>query len=230
MLPRKTLIEASGIVAFLVIATLVIAWSGADLLVASWFYTPAGWSIGKEFPWIQLYYIDRWPAVLLALGGLVAAWRGWRDATRKRWIRPGLFLVVALIIGPGVLVNMVFKDHWGRPRPREIVQFGGPRVFQQPWEKGKAREGRSFPSGHGSAAFYLFAPFFIYRHNRPSVALRWLAGGICFGLLMSVARIAQGGHFLSDNLWAFGMVYLTGLLLAAVMGLDRSGQVNPAVR
>ena len=31
---------------------------------------------------------------------------------------------------------------------------------------------------------------------------------------------AWGGHFLSDNLWSFGMVYLTGLLLSVIMRLD----------
>ena len=67
----------------------------------------------------------------------------------------------------------------------------------------------------------MFAPFFIYRRRRPLLARNWLISGICFGILMSIARIAQGGHFLSDNLWAFGMVYLTGLLLSAAMGLDR---------
>ena len=45
---------------------------------------------------------------------------------------------------------------------------------------------------------------------------------------MSIARIAQGGHFLSDNIWAFGMIYLTGLLLSAVIALDRE-EATPEV-
>ena len=24
-------------------------------------------------------------------------------------------------LGPGLVVNVLFKDHWGRPRPREVV-------------------------------------------------------------------------------------------------------------
>lgn len=56
----------------------------------------------------------------------------------------------------------------------------------------------------------------------------WLAGGIIFGIQMSIARIVQGGRFLSDTLWAFGMVYLTGFLLSVLMGLDRR-EFNPTV-
>jgi membrane-associated PAP2 superfamily phosphatase len=34
---------------------------------------------------------------------------------------------------------------------------------------------------------------------------------------MSYARIAQGGHFLSDVIWAWGMVHLTALVLSALL-------------
>jgi membrane-associated PAP2 superfamily phosphatase len=47
-----------------------------------------------------------------------------------------------------------------------------------------------------------------------------LAGGLSYGLLMGVARMAQGGHFPSDVLWAGGMVYLVGLTLSRLMQLD----------
>jgi membrane-associated PAP2 superfamily phosphatase len=124
------------------------------------------------------------------------------------------------------MVNVVFKDHWGRPRPREIVQFGGQKQFLQPWQKGEDGKGRSFPSGHASAAFYMTAPFFIYRRTNKQLARIWLAGGLTFGLLMSIARITQGGHFLSDNLWAWGMVHLTALALCYILGLDRAVYVS----
>jgi hypothetical protein len=37
----------------------------------------------------------------------------------------GLFILLSVILGPGLLVNLVFKDHWGRPRPRQVVALGG---------------------------------------------------------------------------------------------------------
>ncbi|MDU0457467.1 MAG: phosphatase PAP2 family protein [Geobacteraceae bacterium] len=219
--------EAALVVAFLVMTTWAIAYSGADLALSSGFYIGGGWPVGELFPWKALYRLDRIPAVVLAACGLCAASLSCRFPALKNWRKAGVFLTLFLVLGPGLLVNSVFKSGWGRPRPREIVQFDGKKQFLQPWQKGISGQGRSFPSGHASAAFYLIAPYFIYRRRRPLLARGWLTGGIVFGILMSIARIAQGGHFLSDNLWAFGMVYLTGLLLATVMRLDQ-GDDRPA--
>jgi len=144
-----------------------------------------------------------------------------------RWRRSGAFLILLLILGPGLLVNSVFKDHWGRPRPREIAEYGGQKQFLHPWQKGEDGKGRSFPSGHGSAAFYMTAPYFIYRRSNNRLARLWLLGGLVFGVLMSIARITQGGHFLSDNLWAWGMVHLTALVLCYVLGLDQPDNTPP---
>lgn len=209
------------VIVLLVIATGLLAHTEADQIVAAKFYIDGGWPIGKQFPWYQLYKIDRLPGVLLALGGLLLALRGFFKPELRHWIRPGFFLVILLALGPGIVVNSIFKQHWGRPRPREVLQFNGDKQFLQPWQPGTSGKGRSFPSGHSSAAFYLTAPFFLYRRCKPAVAGAWLAGGLVFGVLMSYARIAQGGHFLTDTLWAWGMVHLTAVSLYYLLRLDR---------
>jgi len=214
---RGAVIETLSVLTFLIAATAVIAVTGADLAVSAPFCIEGKWPIGHLFPWQALYRLDRIPAVALAAFGLAACAASFFCGNLLHWRRAGLFLVLLLALGPGLMVNAVFKDHWGRPRPREIVQFGGQKQFLQPWQKGQDGNGRSFPSGHASAAFYMTAPFFIYRRRNRRLAMYWLTGGLCFGLLMSVARIAQGGHFLSDNLWAWGMVHLCALFLAALL-------------
>lgn len=220
---RRMLVEFLTVTAVLVTASAVIALSGADLTVSSWFCIGGKWPVGELFPWKLLYRMDRIPAVCLALVGLAIFLGSFFRRELLRWRRPGAFLVLLLLLGPGLLVNALFKDHWGRPRPREIVQFGGSREFRQPWHKGEDGAGRSFPSGHGSAAFYMAAPYFVYRRSKIRTARIWLAAGVLFGILMSIARIAQGGHFLSDNLWAWGMVHLTAVLLVYGLKLDRAG-------
>ncbi|MDD2540745.1 MAG: phosphatase PAP2 family protein [Desulfuromonadaceae bacterium] len=208
-------------VIILVVGTILIAATGADLKMSGLFCIDGTWPVGNQQPWHLLYLLDRWPAVILAVCGLIAALADSFYKLRRGWIRPGLFLVILLALGPGLLVNSVFKEYWGRPRPREIVQFGGTKEFLQPWQKGIAHKGRSFPSGHSSAAFYLSAPFFIFRRRKPRTAALWMTGGLIFGILMSIARIAQGGHFLSDTLWAWGMVQLTAVALYYLLHLDR---------
>jgi membrane-associated PAP2 superfamily phosphatase len=210
------------VIAFLVVSTVLIAWTGADLALSAPFCREGTWPIGYLFPWQMLYRLDRIPAFALALFGLAAGIASFFRQDLRHWRRRGAFLVLLLALGPGLMVNAVFKDHWGRPRPREIVQFGGQKQFLQPWLKGEDGTGRSFPSGHASAAFYMSAPFFIYRRTNKRRARIWLLGGLIFGVFMSIARITQGAHFLSDILWAWGMVYLMALALSYCMGIDRT--------
>ena len=206
---------------FLIGATAVIAMSGADLKLSSLFLIDGKWPIGDQQPWHLLYLMDRGPSIALGLCGLVAAIIGGIYRQRRAWIIPGVYLVILLILGPGLLVNVAFKEYWGRPRPREVVQLGGTKEFLHPWQKGVAHNGRSFPSGHSSAAFYLEAPFFVLRRRKPRAAALWMTGGLVFGIMMSIARITQGGHFLSDTLWAWGVVHLTAVTLYYLLKLDQ---------
>jgi membrane-associated PAP2 superfamily phosphatase len=219
---RRLWLEPAAVTAFLVLATALIAWTGADIAVSAPFCQEGKWPVGYQFFWQVLYRLDRIPAFTLALFGLAACAASFFRQDLLPWRRSGAFLVLLLALGPGLMVNTVFKDHWGRPRPRDIVEFGGQKQFLQPWQKGEEGKGRSFPSGHAASAFYMASPFFIYRRTNKRLARIWLAGGLVFGLLMSTARITQGGHFLSDNLWSWGMVHLTALLLCYCMGFDRA--------
>ncbi len=217
---RKLLRELSVLLSLLAGITLLVAAFNFDLVVSSKFYIDSAWPVGEQFFWKLLYKIDRLPAIILAASGLAVAISGLIWQQKRNLVKPGFFLVLLLALGPGLLVNTIFKDHWGRPRPREVQQFGGARQFQQPWQPGIIGKGRSFPSGHSSAAFYLCAPYFIYRYRRPQLAKAWFICGVVFGVLMSYARIAQGAHFLSDTIWAFGMVWMVALVLSAVLLRD----------
>ena len=212
--------ELAAVTAFLVVATAVIAWSGADLSISATFSMDGKWPTGYLPVWQAFYRMDRVPAITLGMFGLVAFLFSFPRPDLRQWRLPGAFLVVLLVLGPGLLVNSLLKDHWGRPRPREIAQFGGQKQFLHPWQKGEDGKGRSFPSGHSSAAFYMTAPYFIYRRSNKRRALIWLSGGMVFGVFMSIARITQGAHFLSDTLWAWGVVHLTAVVLYYRMGLD----------
>ena len=63
-----------------------------------------------------------------------------------------------LVIGPGVIVNGVFKPYWGRPRPHSTIPFGGEQEFLPVFQKGCDQDNASFPCGHASMSFYLMAP------------------------------------------------------------------------
>ncbi|MCF6187602.1 MAG: phosphatase PAP2 family protein, partial [Desulfobulbaceae bacterium] len=83
-------------------------------------------------------------------------------------------------------------------------------------QKGTTGRHASFPSGHASIAFYTLGPWFILREKRRKAAAVFLFFGIGFGAAVGLARMLQGGHFLSDVLWAGGIVYLVGGILALI--------------
>ncbi len=63
----------------------------------------------------------------------------------------GAFLILSVVIGPGLIINAVFKDHWDRPRPRDVVEFGG--MLQCTPAPLRGESGESFPCGHCSVGF-----------------------------------------------------------------------------
>lgn len=133
--------------------------------------------------------------MLLALGALVVLSLSFVHEPARRLRYPALFIFLFLGLGPGVLTNLIGKMLCGRPRPYEIVQFGGSLRFHRAFELGHPGEGFSFLCGHCSMGFLFFAFFFLW-----GGAKRWFAlfGSALFGLLIGVGRVAQGSHFPSD--------------------------------
>ena len=193
-----------------------------DMAVERVFYNPVvGWASGDEQPWRALYeygVVPAWVVSLSALAILVASRWVRRFAPQRR---VAAFLVLVMIVGPGLLVNEVFKKHWGRPRPHDVYEFAGDRSFVPVWAKRPADNGNAFASGHAATGFYLFAPYFFLRGRRTRLALAFLALGLLYGSFIGLARMIQGAHFLSDVLWAGGFVYLSGLALYYVLGFHR---------
>jgi len=204
-------------ICILLVVTIALAVTNADLLLAKRFYIPGeGWPWKNVRPWIDLYNYGNVPPLMLGLYGLIVLVFGFFVRRLASYRRIGLFLVVYLILGPGLIINTVFKDHWGRPRPVEITNFGGTEKYLPVWERGTAGAHKSFPSGHAAVGYFLFAPFFFLRKQSPVTAWFFLLLGLAYGTFMGIGRMAQGGHFVSDVLWAWGLTYLTGLMLSYI--------------
>jgi membrane-associated PAP2 superfamily phosphatase len=199
--------------------------TNADIAICRVFFGAGdgSWSTGEAEPWKFAYSYGTLPGLAIGIGGLAVgvaslAWRrlrAYRDA--------GFFLAAVLAIGPGLLVNGLFKPYWSRPRPRQIVEFGGDQQFVHVWGWTSERMCKSFPSGHASMGFYLMAPAFLLYRRRRRLALGFVALGLTWGSVLGVARVAQGGHFPSDVLWSAGMTYLSALALCYLFNLGKSG-------
>lgn len=210
------------------LTVLMLTWiccaDGLDLWLARSVATAGEfrWAHGGEAGWAFLYRYGTWPALLMGVAALGLWTAGiWVHAWRRHR-RGAAFVAMVMLLGPGLLVNVVGKPHWGRPRPRQLEEFGGTEAYRAVWSPGSKGEGRtSFPSGHASMGFFLMVPFFLRLRRSPG-AWAWLAAGLVYGGLMGAARVLQGAHFLSDVLWSGLVVYAVGWSLARVMLWQRS--------
>ena len=112
--------------------------------------------------------------------------------------------IVGPVIGCGLIANFYFKDNWGRARPINIQEFGGEKIYTQPFiMSDQCERNCSWISGEASAAFSFIAGTIILKNPI------FLILNIIFGIIVSFCRIAMGGHFLSDNIFAMiFMIYL----------------------
>jgi len=210
---RSVRAELLVVAAALAVATLVFWTTGLDLAAGDLFRAPCcSWPLAERQPWAFVYRYGVLAGVLLAAASLVTFTLSyWFPHRLLAWRRPALFLVLAAAVGPGLVVNVVFKDHYGRPRPREVVELGGQERFLPVWSLGSDRQAKSFPCGHCAIGFYLSTPWLVLRRRRRGLAAGFLVAGLAWGAVMGAARMMAGGHFLSDVIWSGGMVWLVAL-------------------
>lgn len=128
--------------------------------------------------------------------------------------RRSVFLLAALAVGPGLIVNGVFKSWWGRPRPVMVDVFGGEAPYQPVWRISDwCQSNCSFVSGEASSAAWMVAALVLVPAPlRPLLAPLV----IVYAVLLSLNRLAFGGHFLSDIVLSWA---ITGLILAVLFRL-----------
>ncbi|MGD9108725.1 MAG: phosphatase PAP2 family protein [Gammaproteobacteria bacterium] len=147
-----------------------------------------------------------WGLMIILLLLLFCGW-----LLRKKLVKPALFLVLCFALGPGLLVNVVLKNHWGRPRPSSIVRFGGELTYQRPWViSNQCATNCSFVAGDSSAAFTFFALVVLINIYWRKKFWRNLVFSLCAlnWMFFSMIRLAAGGHFLSDILIGATLVWM----------------------
>ena len=183
-----------------------------DLAVSGLFHSEEEGFFWAKEPLVRfLYGIPRIIVIVAALGLLLLI----ADMLFKRrflTLRPLLlfYFAAVMIVGPGVIVHSVFKDHWGRARPSKVTEFGGTQTFTPAFViSDQCERNCSFVSGHAAGAYGLVALALLVKRRRKTA----MAAAVAVGSLVGLGRIIQGGHFLSDVLFAFVIVYLSAKIL-----------------
>jgi lipid A 4'-phosphatase len=120
--------------------------------------------------------------------------------------RAALLLLVTIALGPGLVTNLILKDHWGRARPIDVQQFGGSARFTPWWDpRGDCPNNCSFIAGEPSGAFWTLAPAALAPAPWQPLAY---AAVLAFGTGIGVLRIGAGAHFFTDVVFAGVFMYL----------------------
>lgn len=207
-----------AVLLFLICAVLLISFPQIDLFITGLFYdSQTEQFIYKNNAIIQLIYwvfaVIHIPLLLgLIAAGLLIKFKKFNLKHYKKWSIT--FLLLALIIGPGLLVNTVLKDNSvGRARPVQVENFGGDKQFTPAFVySGACQRNCSFVSGHAAMGFYFMILGWLFASSKTF----WM--GCMVGVVLSFTRIIQGGHFFSDTLFAFWAVYFVISVLGAMLG------------
>lgn len=180
-----------------------------DLDLAALFYNPATHRFAASGVWVEyvrdaaslLIALIVAPAVFAVIGKVVLPSRRMLIAGRA-----ALFLIVTLVLGPGVLANGILKEHWARMRPEDVAQLGGHERFTAWWDpRGQCPDNCSFIAGEPSGAFWTLAPAAL---APPQWRVLAYGGTIAFGAAVGVLRMAGGAHFFTDIVFAGVLTFL----------------------
>lgn len=207
-------LRAGAMIAFLICSPLFMIFPEIDTRISSLFFNPGVGFVGKDANVeavrnaFKLMYIA---ACAAAFAGVIYT-RAIRGARFLRLTGPQhIFLIACLALGPGLVTNLVFKDHWGRARPREIVEFGGDKTFTSVLVPARqCKTNCSFVSGEASSIFMIF---FASALLLPAWAAPLTVLGVAAGMAAGAVRVAQGGHFLSDIVFAGILMALTAVVV-----------------
>jgi len=187
----------------LIVAVLVSVFPTLDLWASRIFYDAAAMTWVPRTDVMQFARSGVPPLIIGALLFVIilsVAGRIWNHTFWDVTGRKTGFLIASLILGPGLVVESILKTFSGRARPRDVMSFGGEDPFTPALRLADACERNcSFVSGHAALAFWTTAFAFLMpvEHRMPV-----FVAGLILGLLMGIARMAEGAHFLSDIVFA----------------------------
>lgn len=201
----------------------------ADLWASGLFYSPdTGFGAKDSAFLVELRHLGPHLVKLIAVLCLAVLALKLAFPDRKSIVplRAPLFLLSTLILAPGIVVNAILKNNWGRPRPRNVDFFGGDLPYVPVWHvTDHCDTNCSFVSGEASSSIWLLSLAFL---APKSWRLPVASAVLVLAAALSINRVAFGGHFLSDTLLSWGITFLILLLAYRVFYVHPPAFVSEA--
>lgn len=209
---------------FFVYIAFFLLFPQVDIYFSKLFMDENAHFISKEEPiTATIYYSVEYIGILL-LVGLIALLA--YDSIKKRPLiqelnkKSILFLMTFFVVANGVIINSTLKELSGRARPSKVIELGGEQQFSPPLIKAHecSNHNCSFSSGHSGFAFSLLVFGLLFRRYADKIFL----GALAYGIAVSLTRIAQGGHFLSDTIFSLFVAAFSAQLFYYLFYPDRA--------
>lgn len=200
---------------FLVIFSCVFFFfSELDKDISYYFYDfpNARWRLQQNLG-VRFFYAYGGVPQLLALN-ILWFFLLWRFIQKKSFITFSKTLLIIASIFLSEFFVSVAKEFFARARPRDIVLFGGDDIFTGFLRLGEA--GLSFPSSHAKSGFIMVVLFYFFLASRLKIAYFFLGFSFVWGIAISFARIAQGGHFFSDIIFSLFLAHFVVIVMAYI--------------
>lgn len=210
------------IVGVIALGLFILALFDVDLLIARNFFFDT-----ERNEWVARH--EWWANELLHTGGrnvmrlvgvlALLAWVASFRSTQLARYRADLgYFAACMVLVP--LTVGILKQITNVDCPWDLQGFGGNMPMIHWFEPRPAGLPRAacFPGAHSSSAFALFGLFFIWRAERPSLAISALLGILLLGGAFSFAQQSRGAHFLSHDIVSALLAWLICLGLYRFRG------------
>jgi lipid A 4'-phosphatase len=198
------------LVCFLLASVLLAQFPGIDLQISRGFFDDG--FLLRDPRW-QVWFRDGTTCFLYLSMAFVTGVYVLNKLSKRNWCgvdgKKVGYLFLVLVLGAGLIVNVVLKDNFGRARPRDIEEFGGSKHFTPAFVVSRECAANcSFSSGEGAGAFFSLALAMALSRKR---AL--FTAGVALGCLVSFSRVASGAHFFSDTVVSFFVMLIVADVL-----------------
>lgn len=201
--------------AILLLLSVAMELTNIDQALADLIYQWEGnqWHFKNEwFTAILIHKGGKYLSIGILLAVLLAFLATFFSPALASWKYRLRYLLIATV--SGTLVISVGKSISNISCPWDFSRYGGTLEYLSLMEQLWVRNGsQCFPAGHASSAFAWISLYFVGLHTKAT--WRWWALGavLFFGALFGFSQQLRGAHFLSHDIWSFGICWMVSLTL-----------------
>jgi membrane-associated PAP2 superfamily phosphatase len=204
---------------------ILLSWlekAGGNRLIADQLYAWEGgrWLLKNHVLTSSLIHPGgKYLSLMMWLGVLALYLLSRQHAGMESLKRPLIFLLSSTLIA--VILVSLLKARVAMDCPWDMHAYGGLRPYLGLFDARPTglHDSGCFPAGHASAGYAWVALYFFFAAVAPRWRLHGLAVGLLLGALFGFSQQLRGAHFLSHDLTALMLCWLTAMTLKAGMRL-----------